>query len=247
MAKFNVLQVLNRIQENLGENRSTGLTALSGMNLLIFNTMNEVLYEISQDYKYDFLETEFSFPLVTNTATYTSTQTIGMFDFDRSTGSFRYNEERPIPYFSWQRFNREFPTRTSTGVPSLIYYWGGYFRPYPIPASSENGKIVYFKGWTHPTMFSTATATGTCSLPEGFEITLLADYVTYKILHYRGNPEWQIFYNKVFGSSDGKIEGSLNALKRLHGSPVIDDGSIVAEQMNSSGYAGGFVQRPITG
>jgi hypothetical protein len=246
MAKFNVLQILNKIQENLGESRSTGLTSLSGMSLLIFNTMSEVLYEIAQDYKYDFLETEFSFPLVTNTATYTATQTVGMSDFDRAPGSFRYNEERVIPYYSWQRFNREFPTRTSTGVPSLIYYWGGYFRLYPVPGASESAKVVSFKGWTTPTAFSTATESATCVLPEGFEITLLADYVTYKILHYRGNPEWQIYYNKVFGSSDGKIEGSLNALKRLHGSPVIDDGSIVAEQMNGSSY-GGFVQRPITG
>lgn len=246
MAKYNILQVFNKIQENLGESKSSALTALAGMNLLIFNTINEVLYEICQDYKYDFLEMEFSFPLVTGTATYTATQTVGVVDFDRAPGAFRYNEERPIPFYSWQRFNREFPTRTSSGIPSVIYTWGGYFRVYPIPAASESGKVISFRGWTFPTQVTTATATATTILPEGFEITLLADYVTYKILHYRGNPEWQIYYNKVFGSSDGKIEGSLNALKRLHGSPIVDDSSLMAEPMGKGG-SGGFVQQPITG
>jgi len=244
MAKSNALQILNKVQSNLGESYTSAasFSSISGLSLLIFNTMNEVLLEIAEDYKYMDLEADISIPLVTNTATYTASLTLTDFDKD----SFNYNDERHIPYFTPQKMDREFPVKTSTGVPRVAWYWGGYFRLYPVPAASESGKLLKFRGWKLPDLYSTASTAGTSFIPEGIDLTLLANWVTFKVLAYKSNPEAQVYYAKVFGTSDGKMEGQLAMYKRNRGSPQMLDNSIMVETMEGN-YRDGIIQPPISG
>lgn len=244
MAKSTALEVLNKVQNNLGESLTSAgsFASVSGLALLIFNTMNEVLLDLGNDYKFQQNEVDLSITLTSNTATYTAS--LALSDFDKK--SFNYNDQKPIPYYTAERMDREFPVKTSTGVPRVVWYWAGYFRLYPVPAVTEHNKVLKFRGWRVPALFSLASTAGTCFIPEGFDLTLLANMVTFKVLAYKGNPEAQVYYAKVYGTSDGKIEGQLDKFKRNHGSPQLLDNSIMIEPMEGSG-GNGFVQPPISG
>lgn len=243
MAKATIVEVLNKIQENLGESKTGAgsLSSISGLALLIFNTLNEVLYDVANEYKLQPNEVDISITMVTGQATYTAS--LSLTDFDKD--SFKYNYSQPLSYYTPQKFDREFNTQTNTGIPQIIYYWGGFFRPYPIPAASESGKIMKFRAWRVPALYSIANTTNTSYMPEGYDVTLLANYVTWKILSYKQNAEANTYALKVFG--DGKMmEGQLDKFKRTHGSPQILDDNIVVEPMENSGL-NGFVQPPISG
>lgn len=244
MAKSSALEILNKVQNNLGESYTSAasFSAISGLALLIFNTVNEVLLDLALEYKFQQNEVDLSIPMVAGTATYTAS--LALMDFDKK--SFSYNGRTPIPYYTTERIDREYPVKTNSGVPQVAWYWGGYFRVLPIPAASEAGKTLQFRGWRIPTLLSVASTAGTCWIPEGFDLTLLANMVTFKVLAYKGNPEAQVYYAKVYGTSDGKIEGQLDKFKRNYGSPQMLDNSIMIEPMEGSS-GNGFVQPPISG
>lgn len=244
MAKSTALQILNKVQNNLAEVQTSAgsFASISGIALLIFNSMNEILLEIANDYKLMELETDVTIPLSTNTATYTASLSLTEFDKD----SFNYNDERSIPYYTPQKMDREFPVKTATGQPRVAWYWAGYFRLYPTPGVSEAGKSLKFRGWKQPDLYSTASTAGTSFIPEGYDLTLLANWVTFKVLAYKQNPEAQVYYAKVFGTSDGKMEGQLAQYKRNHSSPQLFAGSIMVEPMEGNS-GNGIVQRPISG
>ena len=229
MAKQTLLQLINKILSNIGEAQISSTTGLSGMSLLIFNTLNEVLYEIFDNPgKYQPCETNCTLTLTSNVATYAVATDI--FDFDRD--SFIYNSEKEIVYYTPQRFDREYKKATDTNVPDKIYQFQGYWRPYPIPNTTADGKLITFRAWKFPTPYSTATSTGTSIMPEGFDITLLADYVTWKVMVYKENSQAQFYYVKVFG--DGRnIEGSLDKFISLYRSPDLSDRSIFVEPMEN--------------
>jgi len=229
MAKATLLALVNQVLSNLGESQVTVTTSLSGISLLAFNTINEILYAIfvSKD-KLQPCETNCTITLTSNVATYAIDG--GVFDFDKD--SFIYNSEQEIVYYTPQRFDREYKKATDTNVPDKIYQFAGYWRPYPVPNTTAHNKTITYRAWKYPTAYATATATGTSIMPEGFDLTLLADYVTYKIMHYKENPQAQVYYAKVFG--DGRNDdGSLNRFKSLFKSPDLTDGSIFVEPMEN--------------
>lgn len=228
MAKQTLLQLVNRVLGNLGESQVSSTTTLSGISLMVFNTINEVLYEIFFSEKLRPVETVCTITLTSNISTYAIDT--GIFDFDKD--SFIYNGQTEVEYYTPQRFDRETKSATSTGEPSRIYQFGGYWRPYPVPNSVADGKTITYRAWRYPVVMNTDTATMTCDMPEGFDITLLADYVTFKIMHYKGNEQANLYYGKVFGDNRNN-EGSLDKFKRLFRSPDLSDGSIMVEQMEN--------------
>ena len=227
MAKQTALQLVNKVLANLGETSNlTVLTSLSGLSLLVFNTLNEVLYDLAFEYRYSQLEEDGTITLIENYATYD--RPTGMYAFDKD--SFRYNEQSMVEYYTPQRFDRDYPTQTNTGIPNKLYKWKTYWNPYPICNSSAAANTIKYRYWTLPTILATGAPTGNCWIPEGFDLTLLADLVTYKIMHYKHNEEAATYYIKVYG--DGRDnEGSLAKFKRLHGSPEIIDENIFCESL----------------
>jgi len=227
MAKQNALQLVNKVLENLGETSNlTVLTSLSGLSLMVFNTLNEVLYEIAFEDRYTCLEEDGTITLSTGVSSTAIASDMYAFDKD----SFRYNEESQVSYYTPQRLDREYKTQTDTGIPDKLIKWKECWKPYPIPSSSANTKTIKYRYWKLPTILATATPTGTCWIPEGFDLTLLADWVTFKILHYKHNEEAVVYYGKVWG--DGKDnEGNLATFKRLYRSPDIIDENIMVEPM----------------
>lgn len=227
MARQTSLQLVNKVLNNLGESSSlSALTSLTGISLLVFNTLNELLYSIAQEYKYMPLEEDGTITLSTNIGTVALPS--DLYDFDPD--SFRYNNESKVYYYTPNKFDREYPCQTYTGAVDSLTRWKEYWKLYNTPSSAYNGKTINYRYWKHPTVFSTSSTTGTCWIPEGFDLTLLADYCTYKILHYKQNDEAAVYYAKVFG--DGREnEGSYANFKRLYGSPQLLDSSIMAEPM----------------
>ena len=227
MAKQSALQLVNKVLENLGETSNlTVLTSLSGLSLMVFNIINEVLYEIAFEDHYSCLEEDGTITLSTGVSSASIASDMYAFDKD----SFRYNEEAQVYYYTPQRFDREYKTQTDTGIPDKIWKWKDTWRPYPIPSSGANTKTIKYRYWKLPTILATATPTGTCWIPEGFDLTLLADWVTYKIMHYKHNEETPVYYSKVWG--DGREnEGNLATFKRLYRSPDIIDENIFVEPL----------------
>lgn len=228
MAKATLLQLINKVLSNLGESQLTVTTSLSGLSLLVFDTLNELSYDLGFNDKVRPLETNVTMTLTSNVSTYAVPTDI--FDFDKD--SFIYNDDSQVVYYTPQRFDREHKKATDTNIPTKIYQFAGYWRPYPTPNTTAHNKTIKYRAWKYPTLYATATATGTSWMPEGFDLTMLADYVTFKIMHYKENPQAQIYYVKVFG--DGKDnEGSLSKFKRLFRSPDLSDGSIMVEPMEN--------------
>ena len=222
MAKQTALQVVNKVLQNLGESSSyTVLTSLSGLALLTFNTMNEVLYELEQDEHWKPLETNVSLTLGSNTATYTRPTNLS--DFDRK--SFRYKTTSTITWYTPQRVDRERINTTYTaGAPEKVWEWMNFLQFYPVPGTAVHGSTVTYRGWINPTVYDTATPTGTGWVPEGYDLTTFADLVTYKVLHYTNNPEASVYYAKVYGDPQNKDGGSLARMKARWRSPEILDG-----------------------
>ena len=233
MAKATLLQMINKVLENLGESQLAATTSLSGMSLMIFNTLNELMYNIGFNDHMQPLETNVTMTLTTAVQTYSKPSDVFCYDKD----SFIYDSSNEIVYYTPQRFDREYKEATSQGEPDKLYEFGGYLTVYPIPNATANGKTIKYRAWKYPVIYNTATATGTSYIPEGFDVTMLADYVTFKIMHYKENPQAQIYYTKVFGDGKGN-EGSLEQFKRIFRSPDLTDGSIFVEPMENSSYRG---------
>lgn len=231
MAKATLLELINHILRNLGEPSISATTSLTGISWLVFNTINEILYDIGFNDRLRPLETNVVMTLTSYVSTYLVPSDI--FDFDRD--SFLYDGDTEIVYYTPQRFDREYKKRTSTNEPNKIYQFAGYWNVYPIPNTTAHGKTIEYRGWKYPTIYSTDSASGTSYMPEGFDITLLADYVTYKILHYKNNAEADRYYIKVFGDSRNN-EGSLDKFKRIFRSPDLSEGSIMVESMENRKY-----------
>jgi len=204
MAKATLLTLVNKVLSNLGESQVSSTTSLTGLSLLAFNTLNELLYEIfvSPD-RLRPAETKVTLTLTSNISTYAMPSDIYAFDKD----SFIYNDKQEIVYYTPQRFDREYKQATHTNIPDKVYQFAGYWHFYPIPNSTANGKEVSYRAWKYPTVYDTNSASGTSIMPEGFDVTLLADYATFKIMHYKQNPQAAIYFKKFLG-----MGGTMKAL-----------------------------------
>ncbi len=243
MSKITALEAVNKVLNNLGEPVESSLASLSGLAYMVFHTINEVLHDLATEYKLKPLEASGTLSLVTATSTYSQPADFQSIDKD----SLRYDDRRDVTYLTAQAFDRARVKRSNTGEPEVVYQWADVFNVWPIPTSAANGKSIVYRYWKMPTLYTTASPSGTSYIPEGFDLTLLADLATYKILHYKHNEEAAAYYAKVYG--DGRMkEGSLDKFKNLYGSPDIIDGNIMTEPMeNTLGVGGRLGQTPITG
>jgi hypothetical protein len=213
MAKQTALELVNKVLKNIGEPTVSALTSLSGISLLVFDTINEAIYDISHEEKFSLLEEDGTITLSTGIKTADIPSDMETFDKD----SFRYDESRKIEYYSISKLDRNVLTQTNVGQTNKITLWKSLWYLDPSPNAALNAKTITYRYWEVPTILSTATPTGTCWIPQGFDLTMLCDYVTYKILHYKHNNEAMIYYTKVWG--DGRFnEGSLARFKRLYAS-----------------------------
>lgn len=246
MAKAIALTIVNQVLKNLGDSQITTLAGITGAALMAFDAVNEGIYEIAAEGLFQQLETNTSFTMITTVGSYAKPSTIYAYDRD----SFRYNEQFQIDYYAHRKFDREYPSQTNTNIPRLVYEFSGNFNVYPIPPLSENGKVIKYRAWVVPTPLSTASDSGTCWFPEGFDVGLLSDWATKKILHYRHNEEEGIYYSKIWGEerADGMgDQGNINRMKTLYLSHTIEDGNIMVEPMEQRD-GGSFVQNsPVTG
>ena len=254
MAKANALQIVQQVLYNLGDAQITTLNGITGAALAAFQAVNEGIYEIAFESLFQPLETATFFTIATGVTTYSKPATIFAYDKD----SFVYNGDKNFPMKAHRYMDRKHPdlySGTNTNIPKEGYDWQGFFNVYPIPPSSENGYKVNYRAWVIPTPFgisaptNTATDTATCWLPEGFDIGLLSDWATKKVLQYRHNPETQSYHIKIFGEerNDGQgDQGNLSRLKNLYNSHTIEDGNIMVEPMEQRD-GGWFIQEsPIT-
>jgi hypothetical protein len=232
MAKQTALQLVNKVLANLGETSNlAALTSLSGLSLLVFNVINEAIYEIAQENngKWEPLEEDGTITLSQGVTTYSSPSDMHSFDKD----SFRYNRYTQMKYYTAQRFDREYPTAyydTNSSIPDKIHRWKTYFKPYPIPSLSAHTVPIAYRYWKNATVLSTDVPTGTTWIPEGYDLTLLSDLVTYKIMHYKHNEEAAIYYAKVFGDRQ-ENEGSFAKFKSMFASPDLLEENIMVEPM----------------
>lgn len=223
MAKLNALQLLNQVLQNIGENTVSDLTSLSGIKLLAWDALNEVILDLATDDHWRPLEATGTTTLLTDTYTYTEPSDIlGEPDKD----SFRVDDKSDsnIELLTPQEWDALYPEgigTSKTGQPTKVTRYGSVFIYNKRPTASENGKIVYFRYWSIPSLLSTATSTGTCWIPEGFDRTVLVNLATFKVLHYKQNEEAAVYSMKVYGSPNEKLEGSLDKMRKAYRSPIL--------------------------
>lgn len=248
MAKQTALQLVNIVLNNLGDVPVSTLAGITGAALFAFNCINEGIYDIAFEFFNQILETNTFVSMVTNQATYG--KPAGIYAYDKD--SFRYNEQKAMQYYAPKRFDLEYPVQTDTGIPRLVLDNQNQFKVYPSPALSENGNPLKFRAWAIPTPFNTSTDSATCWIPEGFDLTLLTDWATKKVLHYRHNEEESIYGVKIWGEErpDGKgDQGNMSRFQNLYASHQIEDGDIMLEPMEGvGGYPNGLFQtNPVNG
>lgn len=205
MAKLTLLQILNAVERNVGVTETT--SSIEGISLTIFHEINEVLMETGVNDLWKPLEADrATMTLTTGLATHTIPSDFSILDKD----SFIFDNARPIPYKTPQEIDFAVSNQTATGYVEAIFEFNGFFRPYRTPSTNENGKTINYRYWKLPTILSTSTSTGTSWIPEGFDSSFLVNAVTFRVMHYLGSPEAQIYQQKA--------QAGLNNMKRWHGS-----------------------------
>lgn len=237
MAKKTTLQLVNNVLVNIGEPEVSALSALTAIQLLCFNKINDSITEIASLVGGKWLPLESpsgTATLATGTSTYAVPTDMAVED----TESFRVpdNRSRLFYYRSPQEWDADYPigiTTERTGYPSGIIREGTVFRINSLPLAAQNGKLIYFRYWQRPTLLTTATATGTCWVPEGMDDLVLVNLATYKVMAHNGDPEAMDYYNRVFGRNQND-KGHLDAMKRLYASSIRVN-MRVTEPMENSG------------
>lgn len=225
MAKLNALQALNRVLRNVGEAQVSSLAAISGIQMIAFEKLEEALQDITTDQntRWRFLERLGAVSLSTGNNAYTITGITSGSDMqEEDKESVRSADAgRNIGYKSPQEWDVMHPkgiTTDMTGYPDFYTRYAGQFVFNKKASSNENSKLIEFRYWAHPTYYSTATNTGTTDIPEPFDRTLLVALATLKVMAYLGNSEASIYKVQVFGNGDD-VEGSLDKMKREWTSP----------------------------
>ena len=207
------LALTQEICRNVGEAAPSALSALTGIALLAFNSLNEALMEIATDQHYQPLETLASFEI--STASHIFACPTDLMEEDRE--SFRAtNIADLLTFVSPQEFDEAYPkgiSSTDTGTPGTLTKIGESFYVNKKASTTASGDRVRFRYWKIPTLLSTATETGTCWIPEGFDRTLLVNYATYKVLHYKNNPEAAAYA--------AKVQLAWNKFREIKGSPFV--------------------------
>lgn len=227
MAKLTALEVMNRVLDNLGEARISSLTALTGIQLKVWEKITEAIQDIvtDQDTRWSFLESLGVVSLSTNNHAYTITGlTTGSDMMEEDKESVRSGDaQRRIKYVTPQEFDALYPkgiTTSHTGYPDIYTRYAGQFVFNKKATSAENGDLIDFRYWKFPTYYATATSTGTTEIPEPFDRTLLVALATLKMMIYLGSGEAAAYKIQVYGNGQD-IEGSLDKMKRLNTSPRI--------------------------
>jgi len=228
MAKLTALQIVNKVLRNCGL-ISRDLSSLSNLNVmqtLVLDAINESILEIGLSEHWKPLEATGTITLVADQQDYT--QPSDMNDFDKK--SFIYSgDDTNVEYYTPQEVDELYPSRDATGAPKIIWEFEGKWNVYYIPSSGQEGETITYRYWKIPTTFDGSDDDATCWFPEGFDKLVLVNHATYKVLHYRGNAEAQIYYLKVFGDLYRRIEGTLDKMRHIWMSPKISRVRVTAK------------------
>ncbi len=215
MAKSNQLALLNKLLEKINEPTVSSLTALTGRNLLAWNSLNEALREIYQynQGRWNFNEARFTITLASATSSYTKDSSL--LDYDEETFIDTENES-PLEFMEYQDFRNQYPnvTSTDTGYPTIFTERNGMFYFNYCPGTLQASKTIVYDGWSLPTLFSTATSTSTCEIPELFEDEVLIKVAKWKVFLFDGDSEANALHREIFGEGSRGIEGALPSMKR---------------------------------
>lgn len=220
MAKLTALQALNQVLKRVGEAEVSSLTSLTTIQQMAFDSLNRALQEIAQGSDLKPLETQGSATLVTGTSTYAIASGFSSIADE----SFRSPDaSRLVTYVVPDEFDKKYPqgiTTARSGYPEFVTIVFSQLQFDRTPTSAENGKIIYYRYYAVPTLYSTATSTGTSYVPEPYDNTLLVNYATWLTMSYMGHQEELKYWSYVFGDTgDRKPEGQLTIFRRRYAQP----------------------------
>lgn len=224
MAKLTNLLLLNEILKRIGEPIVTGLTSLTGIQLVAWDSLQEAIMEIASLGHWIPLEVSSTFAMVTGTNTYAIPTDM----MEENIHSFRCpDNDDNIEFITPKEWDLSYPKgigTDTTGYPTAILRYEDYFHLNKYPAAAQNTKKIYYRYWKRPPLLQTATTTGSATdvvawFPEGSERTVLVNLATYKVLVYKNSPEAPEYYARVFGRPGG-VEGTLDIMRRQYIAPA---------------------------
>ena len=215
MAKLSALELTNQFLQRIGETGDlTVLTALTPIQLVCWNAIQDVIREIAALGNWIPLETAGTFTLLTSTNTYAIPADM----ISENIYSFRSpDNDDNIEFLTPKEWYLNYPkgvTTATTGYPTRIMREDDKFQCNKMPAAAQNTKIIYFRYNKRSDLLLTATPAGTCWFPEGTEQSVLINLAVYKVLVYKNSPEAPDYYNRVFGGRG--IEGTLDIMRRQY-------------------------------
>lgn len=228
MAKLTTLEIVNAVLRNCGERSDlSGLTSLSGIQSVVWDKIIEALNEIctDQNTRLQFLEDDGQVPLATGAYRYLISGLASGSDMQREDReSFvQPDSGNRIKFKTPQEWDQLFPQgiQTSmTGYPTRYMKYGGYIYFDKYATAAENGDVVNFRYWKHPTYPATGSPSATLDIPEPFDRLVLVPLATMKTLIHLGNDEAVAYKLMVYG--DGRdVEGNFAKLLEIYGSPDI--------------------------
>lgn len=223
MAKLTTLEIFNGVARNCGEEVVASLTALSGLQLVIWDKIIEAIQEVcgDQSTRWKFLESEGTVPLTTGNYKYQiSALTYGADMQKEDKESFLAKDfGQRIKYATPQDFDKDYPYGViDQGLPDRYMIYAGYINFNKKATATENGKNVTFRYWKQPTIIYTATPSANIDIPEPYDRLVIVALATMKVLMYLGNDEAVTYKMMVYG--DGRdIKGNFAKLYELYGSP----------------------------
>lgn len=228
MAKLTTLELVNDILRNCGERSDlSSLTSLSGIQNVVWNKLIEALNETCSDgeAQWQFLEDFGEVPLATGQYRYLISGLASGSDMQREDPkSFTQADSgNKIVFKTPQEWDELFPNgiqTSSTGYPTMYTKFGGYIIFDKYATAAENGDIVSFRYWRHPTYPATGSPSATLDVPEPFDRLVLSPLATMKTLIHLGNEEAVAYKLMVYG--DGRdIEGNISKMQRMYASPYL--------------------------
>ncbi|RLC40437.1 MAG: hypothetical protein DRH51_05565 [Candidatus Coatesbacteria bacterium] len=215
MAKETNLNLVNFVLKNLGETTISTLSGISGTELLCFDKINEVIWDVLTKYKFRFMQANGSITLVQDDWDYDYPSDCLVVDPE----SFVYpSDGTKLDYMTPADFYRKYPkapddSERKTGAPRIVFEDGDYIYIYAMPDSGHAGNKVYFRYWKKPTLFTTSSNDQTSDFPEPFDRRILVAGATYKVLAYQGDEENQRYL--------GEYSDALGDLIKMYGDPKL--------------------------
>lgn len=235
MAQRTVLQLFNRLMQKTGQSTVTDLGGMSGLQLESYWLLQEAVYELYAEDRWQFSEADGTINM--QAATKYATCPNDLRDI-AELSFFNRKTDKGVKFVSpdrwdkmWRDAGREW-RESGSGDIGTITAWGRKFRLNKKPTTNASGSLIDYRYWVKgTTLGTTATAYNATinAFPPEAEEALLS-LAAKKVMQRRGSPESVTHHLDYYGGrspTGERQDGHLQRLQRMYRSKTeADEGKL---------------------